>query len=300
MKLFTKIFLTALLVYIGLAGLPVSAAPFTTDLKSQFDAYLNIVAQGPGYNTNVDASAAGPMMNLIAYGLSLLGIIFLVLVVWSGLQWMSAGGNEDKIGEAKKRISRASIGLGITLSAFIISYAVYAFLTEQYLDTAGTEIGAPPGSQEVIACDSVPDCADRGTRIYCLAGNCVECANDNNCSSRAGLANSGIPAGATYCHPTWHVCVLPAGTNCTSIKDSGLCIARNDCKWIVTGDGDHDTWAAGQCFTQAHDCPQCNENTPVCVKIEGEGMECVECVMNKARGACGDFQVCTWNQTCFP
>src|SRR3989338_10590679 len=154
------------LILIGLLAVinvALAAGAFQADLKTNFDSYLNIVAQGPGYNTDVDASAAGPMMSLIAYGLSLLGIIFLVLVVWSGLQWMSAGGNEDKIGEAKKRIVRASIGLGITLSAFIISYAVYAFLTEQYLDTAGTEIGAQPDSQEVIACvNSVPDCADRG------------------------------------------------------------------------------------------------------------------------------------------
>lgn len=286
---------------------PPSAGPFQPGLTEQFDKNLGLVAAGPGFETNISADSAGVFANLIAYVFSLVGIIFLILVIWSGLQWMSASGNEDKIGEAKKRITRAAIGLAITLSAFIISYTVYTFLFERYLDTAGTEIGAPPDSQTPIACEnSVPDCADRGTRIFCLNNNCVECISDQDCNN--GQQMGIIPVSATYCHPQWNVCMLPQNTQCSDIGDTGLCLARNDCKWIVIGSGGGGTWATGQCVGEddpGYDCPQCNENTPVCARFAGQNPQCFECVNGEGGspnipGACGSLQWCSWDHTCFP
>jgi len=312
MKISIKIYLITLLclfyaVTVQAAGDPAAPAtppPFQPSLTEQFDKNLGLVAEGPGFETNISADPAGVFANLIAYVFSLVGIIFLILVIWSGLQWMSASGNEDKIGEAKKRITRASIGLAITLSAFIISYTVYTFLYGQYLDTASTEVGAPPGSQATINCEDDIDCADRGTRTHCLANNCVECINDGDCAPPVGPPPAGIPAEATECHATWHVCVMPANTECANIYNTGLCLARNDCKWIVTGTGDGGTWATGQCVDQSNACPPCNENTPVCAQVGGQ-MQCLECVNGEGGspnipGACGSLQWCSFNHTCFP
>ena len=57
--------------------------------------------------------------------LSLLGILFLILIIISGFQWMTAGGNEETIAKARKRIINASIGLGIV----ILSYSIASFIT---------------------------------------------------------------------------------------------------------------------------------------------------------------------------
>ena len=57
--------------------------------------------------------------------LGLLGIIFLVLMVMAGHKWMTAGGSEEKVKEAKDTIRRAIIGLIIVIAAYSITYFVF-------------------------------------------------------------------------------------------------------------------------------------------------------------------------------
>lgn len=60
--------------------------------------------------------------------LSVLGIIFVVLMVLAGYNWMTAGGNEEKVEKAKDTIRRAIIGLIITASAYAITIFVFSNL----------------------------------------------------------------------------------------------------------------------------------------------------------------------------
>lgn len=53
--------------------------------------------------------------------LGLLGIAFVILMVYAGFMWMTAQGNEEKVGTAKKLIVQATIGLVIILSAYAIT-----------------------------------------------------------------------------------------------------------------------------------------------------------------------------------
>lgn len=53
--------------------------------------------------------------------MSLLGIIAVVIILLGGFKWMTAMGDEDKVGEAKKLISQGIIGLVIILSAWAIA-----------------------------------------------------------------------------------------------------------------------------------------------------------------------------------
>ncbi len=62
--------------------------------------------------------------NLINVLLGLLGLIAVVIVLAGGFKWMTAGGNEDKVGEARKMIFSGIIGLAIILSAWAISLFV--------------------------------------------------------------------------------------------------------------------------------------------------------------------------------
>lgn len=59
--------------------------------------------------------------NIINVALGLLGIVAVVIVLIGGFEWMTAGGNEEKTGEAKKRIVAGVIGLAIILSAYAIA-----------------------------------------------------------------------------------------------------------------------------------------------------------------------------------
>ena len=53
--------------------------------------------------------------------LGLLGVIFLVLMVYGGFLWMTAKGNEQQVEKAKNLITAAIIGLIIVLSSYAIS-----------------------------------------------------------------------------------------------------------------------------------------------------------------------------------
>jgi cbb3-type cytochrome oxidase subunit 3 len=94
--------------------------------------------------------------------LSFIGVILLILVIYAGILWMTAAGNEKKTEQAKDILVSAIIGLIIVLSA----YAITAFIGRQLTDT-----GALPSGTEVIAPTAcTPPCT--GTAINCCAGQC--------------------------------------------------------------------------------------------------------------------------------
>lgn len=65
---------------------------------------------------------------IIRAALSLLGIITVVLIMYGGYVWMTAGGNEEQIGRARKILVNAVIGLLIILSAYAIVLFVMKML----------------------------------------------------------------------------------------------------------------------------------------------------------------------------
>ncbi len=49
------------------------------------------------------------------------GTIFFILVVWSGILWMTAGGSQENIKKAQDILKAAIVGLIIVLSAYAIT-----------------------------------------------------------------------------------------------------------------------------------------------------------------------------------
>ncbi len=62
--------------------------------------------------------------------LSVVGIIFLILLIWGGVVWMTAAGNQERIGKAKKVIIGALIGIVIIILAYAITMYITLALTE--------------------------------------------------------------------------------------------------------------------------------------------------------------------------
>lgn len=58
---------------------------------------------------------------LIGAALTLLGSVLLVYILYGGFLWMTAGGEDKKVTEAKNVIKNAVIGLVIIAAAFAIS-----------------------------------------------------------------------------------------------------------------------------------------------------------------------------------
>lgn len=64
------------------------------------------------------------IVRFIMISLSVIGVIFVILLVFAGFKYMTAAGNEDKIKDSLKQITQAVIGLVIILSAWSISYFI--------------------------------------------------------------------------------------------------------------------------------------------------------------------------------
>ena len=61
---------------------------------------------------------------IISAGLGLLGIVFLILMLYGGYTWMVARGSEEKVEKAKDLITAAIIGLIIIIGGYAIANLV--------------------------------------------------------------------------------------------------------------------------------------------------------------------------------
>lgn len=73
-------------------------------------------------------SVEGISSTVIKAILSITGLIFLILMVYAGMLWMTARGDEGQVDKSKEIIQAAIIGLAITVSA----YAITVFVTTRF------------------------------------------------------------------------------------------------------------------------------------------------------------------------
>ena len=59
--------------------------------------------------------------NIVKVILGFLGVVMVIIVVYAGFLWMTAGGDSDQVKKAKDWIINATIGLLITIAAYTIS-----------------------------------------------------------------------------------------------------------------------------------------------------------------------------------
>lgn len=76
-----------------------------------------------------DAELPSMVASIINVALSLLGIVAIVIILLGGFKWMTAGGNDEKVTEARKLIFAGVIGMAIILSSYAIARFVLQSLT---------------------------------------------------------------------------------------------------------------------------------------------------------------------------
>jgi len=74
---------------------------------------------------------------IIRVAMGMLGIVAVCIVLVGGFKWMTAGGNDDQVGEAKKWIFSGVIGLAVILSAYALANFVINSLVTA---TVGTNV----------------------------------------------------------------------------------------------------------------------------------------------------------------
>ena len=116
-----------LLLAFNLLAIPMAA---TFSVSPAQAANLNL--WGENYNANdfQDETGLGDrdprdiVARIARIILGFLGIVAVIIILLGGFKWMTAGGNEDKVSEARKLIVSGIIGLVIILAAFGIAQFV--------------------------------------------------------------------------------------------------------------------------------------------------------------------------------
>jgi len=102
-----------------------AATGASEDLKTQMN---NAATPSWGGIPTAGSSLSGIVAAVVKALLGLLGVIFLVLIIYAGFNWMTAQGDEEKVTLAKDTLTRAVIGLIIIIAAYSITYFVFSSL----------------------------------------------------------------------------------------------------------------------------------------------------------------------------
>lgn len=73
-----------------------------------------------GENIGIDSGIQIILMTL----LSVLGIVFLILMIYGGVMWMAASGKEERVTKAKDIITEAIVGFIVVAAAYAFTYFI--------------------------------------------------------------------------------------------------------------------------------------------------------------------------------
>jgi hypothetical protein len=126
-----KIYIVSLVIIIGILIVP----NFVFGADS-FD------LGGAGTELGLETAADGLsirqiVINIVKWLIGFIGIAAIVMILYGGVRWMTAGGSADQVVKAKKIIINAAIGLIIC----IVAFAIVSFIQTQVVGWIGDGTG---------------------------------------------------------------------------------------------------------------------------------------------------------------
>jgi len=141
---------------------------------------LDEIGDTSGYgDTNQDTNLAYKIGQIISYLLAFLGVVFLIIVVYAGIQWMVAGGNPEVVKGARNKLVNAAIGLAIVLAAYAITYLIVSKLQSSLPPSGDISGGCENQSYSYYLYQCVESVNDCDGLIITDAG--YECPNNQLC-----------------------------------------------------------------------------------------------------------------------
>lgn len=102
---------------------------------------LSSTAGPAGYNLDTDENTLEQTLaRNITLVLSLVGVLFMILIIYGGISWMLAQGSDEKVNKAKKIITDSIIGLIIVIAAYAITYLILEFILDITWQASTTEL----------------------------------------------------------------------------------------------------------------------------------------------------------------
>ncbi len=112
------------LILLNFTILSISVSPASAAYDFKQNSGIKEVAPTMGYDANSEMTPEYYIGLVLSVIFSFMGLIFLILTIYAGVNWMTAQGNTSQIDKAKNTIVKAIVGLIICLSAYGITYFV--------------------------------------------------------------------------------------------------------------------------------------------------------------------------------
>lgn len=119
-----SIFLKKVRKALWVLALFIFASPAMAAVNTGIDEANSVAGLPPGKGSTAAESIAMGVGDILGAVLAFLGVMFLALMIYGGILWMTVPANEKGVRKSKTIISAAVIGLIIVLSA----YAITAYL----------------------------------------------------------------------------------------------------------------------------------------------------------------------------
>ena len=143
-----KILITLVLSLVLLIPVVTMAAPGGFGFGTTLDG----VARDSGYSPGNELSLDQRISSFIGIFLSFLGVIFMILMLYGGYNWMTAAGDEKKVDKAKDTIRAAVIGLVIVIA----SYAISVFIVSRIWGASSSQTLLTPLMPTIAYAQSSP------------------------------------------------------------------------------------------------------------------------------------------------
>lgn len=140
------------IIFLFFINFALAADPITTEVAIP-------TAGGEGKTSFTDFGEY--MRTIYSFVIGAIGILAVVVVMWSGFLWMTARGNAEQVGRAKGYMSGAILGLVLALGSYSILYIINPKLVNMQF----------PSSQLTIPKAATTTTSCTGTRLCCCATN---------------------------------------------------------------------------------------------------------------------------------
>ncbi|MFB6181290.1 MAG: hypothetical protein ABEJ24_00115 [Candidatus Magasanikbacteria bacterium] len=118
---------------------------------------------------------------VIGYALSMVGVLFFILVVYGGVLWMTARGDEDQVKRGRNTIIAAAVGMIIVLASYALTNFVLGALSNNQQNPQNPQNNTTAGAECNLA-----------------AGRCIP--NNKTCTKRF-TSKSDCPPDTYCCAP---------------------------------------------------------------------------------------------------
>ena len=81
---------------------------------------ISLTNDSSSFKNLENLTVSGIISGAISLALIIVALVFFFILVFGGLKWVTSGGDEKKVGEARSQITNALIGLAIVFAAWAI------------------------------------------------------------------------------------------------------------------------------------------------------------------------------------